>query len=212
MQRNFTPQISNLGPPVPPRWLGDTWVLRGANAQQKKAKYVRFWIILVCWEHSENVWVQIRSLGPKKLSNFFHFFAFWGVIFTWSDCLVRFIVPGRVNTTLIHLPGVWYIIISHVGPLWGLFGTHGGPQGPIWPNTGSNWEKSSGGQIYSQIWSLLSPIGLTGLESWLPHTLAWYWDSSWPPGAPKGPILTQNAPFGAPVGPRRVPAPGQSVW
>ena len=28
--------------------IGSTWVLRGPNAQQKKAKYVRFWIILVC--------------------------------------------------------------------------------------------------------------------------------------------------------------------
>ena len=27
------------------------------------------------------------------------------------------------------------------------------------------------------------------MESWLPHTLAWYWAFSWPPGAPKGPIL-----------------------
>ena len=50
----------------------------------------------------------------------------------------------------------------------------GGPKGPFWPKTGPNWEKSSGGQTWGQIWSQLPHIGLTGLESWLPHTLAWY--------------------------------------
>ena len=39
------------------------------------------------------------------------------------------------------------------------------------PKTGPNWEKSYWGQIWGQCWSLLSPIGQTGLELWLPHTL-----------------------------------------
>ena len=71
----------------------------------------------------------------------------------------------------------------------------GGPKGPIWPKTGPNWEKSSGGQIYDQIWSLLSPIGLTGLQSWLPHTLAWCWDSSWPHRSPKRTRFDPKCPF-----------------
>ena len=36
--------------------------------------------------------------------------------------------PGGFNVTLKHFPQVKYIIISHVGPLWGLLGTHGGPK------------------------------------------------------------------------------------
>ena len=36
--------------------------------------------------------------------------------------------PGGVKVTLKHFPQVKYIIISHVGPLWGLLGTHGGPK------------------------------------------------------------------------------------
>ena len=30
--------------------------------------------------------------------------------------------------------------------------------------------------------------------------MAWYWAFSWPPGAPKGPVLAQNASFGGPGG------------
>ena len=48
-----------------------------------------------------------------------------------------------------------------------------------------------------QIWSQLLPIGLTGLESWLPDTLTWYLASSGPPGPSKGPVL---APKGAQIG------------
>ena len=55
-----------------------------------------------------------------------------------------------------------------------------------------------------QIWSQLPPIGLTGLESWLPDTLTWYWASSGLPGTPKGPDLAQNAPFGGPNRPLRL--------
>ena len=79
----------------------------------------------------------------------------------------------------------------------------GGPKGPFWPKTGPSWEKSSGGQTWGQIWSQLPQIGPTGLESWLPHTLAWYWAYSWPQGAHKGPVLAQNVPFGGPGGPRK---------
>ena len=86
----------------------------------------------------------------------------------------------------------------------------GGQKGPIWPKTGPNWEKSSEGQIWGQTWSQLPLIGPTGLESWLPHTLAWYRASSGPPGTPKGPILAENVPFGGSGGTPR--APGGHTW
>ena len=85
-------------------------------------------------------------------------------------------------------------MLAHSGALLVLTG---GPKGPFWPKTGPNWEKSSGGQTWGQIWSQLPQIGPTGLESWLPHTLAWYWAFSGSPGTSKGPVLAQNAPFGS---------------
>ena len=86
----------------------------------------------------------------------------------------------------------------------------GGQKGPIWPKTGPNREKSSEGQIWGQTCSQLPLIGPTGLESWLPHTLAWYRASSGPQGTPKGPILAENAPFGGSGGTPR--APGGHTW
>ena len=48
------------------------------------------------------------------------------------------------------------------------------------------------------LWSQLPPIGLTGLESWLPDTLTWYLASSGPPEPPKGPVLAPKGPFEGP--------------
>ena len=45
-----------------------------------------------------------------------------------------------------------------------------------------------------QIWSQLPPMGLTGLESWLPDTLTWYLAIYGLPGTPKGPVFAQNYP------------------
>ena len=59
------------------------------------------------------------------------------------------------------------------GPDLGLSSPFGGSRGP---------QRATG----DQIWSQLPLIGLTGLESWLQHTLAWYRASSGPPGTPKG--------------------------
>ena len=85
-----------------------------------------------------------------------------------------------------------------------------GPKGPIWPQKDPNWEKSFWAPQRGQIWSQLLPIGLTELESWLPHTLALYRASSGPPGTPKGPVLARNAPFWGHRGPRR--APREQIW
>ena len=79
-----------------------------------------------------------------------------------------------------------------------------GPKRPCWGPIGSR--RAPG----DQIWSQLLPIGLTGLESWLPDTLAWYLASSGPPGPPKGPVLAPIGPFGGPIGSRR--APGDQIW
>ena len=85
-----------------------------------------------------------------------------------------------------------------------------GPKGPFLPKTGPNWEKSSGGQTWGQIWSQLPQIGPTDRLIELPHTLAWYWASSGPQGTPKGPVLALNAPFRGPRWTRRVP--GGQIW
>ena len=85
-----------------------------------------------------------------------------------------------------------------LGPLLGPLLHSRAPKGPFGGPRGS-WRAPGG-----QIWSQPPPIGLTGLESWLPHTLAWYWAFSWPQGTHKGPVFAQNAPFGGPGGPRRV--------
>ena len=80
-------------------------------------------------------WVQ----SSPKISKVGH----WGILNKWHFCVFLLIWckellseltkqyhhdPGRVQTTLKHYPGVWYIIISNVGPLWGLIGPYGGPQ------------------------------------------------------------------------------------
>ena len=61
-----------------------------------------------------------------------------------------------------------------------------------------------------QIWSQLPLIGLTGLELWLPHTLAWYLAFSGPPETPKGPVLGISFPFGGSRGPQK--ATGDQIW
>ena len=66
------------------------------------------------------------------------------------------------------------------GPDLGLSSPFGGSRGP---------QRATG----DQIWSQLPLIGLTGLESWLQHTLARYRASS---GPPNGPVLALSAPFG----------------
>ena len=79
-------------------------------------------------------------------------------------------------------------MLAHSGAFSVLTGAHKGPFGLTQALTR---RKALEARFMARFgpYSLLSPIGLTGLESWLPHTLAWYWDSSWPPGALKGPVL-----------------------
>ena len=87
------------------------------------------------------------------------------------------------------------IHITPLGPLTDLYGTPGpskrallAPKGPVGGPIGSR--RAPG----DQIWSQLLPIGLTGLESWLPDTLTWYLASSGPPGPSKGPVLAPKGP------------------
>ena len=86
-----------------------------------------------------------------------------------------------------------------LGPLNGPLRHSRAPKGPVLAPKGP-----FGGPIGTrraqrvQIWSQLPPIGLTGFKSWLPHTLAWYLASSWPPVAPKGPISALNVPYWPP--------------
>ena len=63
-------------------------------------------------------------------------------------------------------------VLAQIGPF-------GGPGGPRW---------APGGHI----WSQLSLIGLSVLDSWSSHTLTRYRAPSGPPGAPKGPVLAQT--------------------
>ena len=71
------------------------------------------------------------------------------------------------------MPGIGPLVGHLKGPVLALSAPFGGPRGP---------QRTPG----DQIWSQLPPIGLTGLESWLQHTLASYRASSGPPGTPKG--------------------------
>ena len=80
-----------------------------------------------------------------------------------------------------------------IGPLLGPQKPQKGPilaKNDPFGSPGGTW-RAPGGQSLSQ----LPPIGLTGLESWLPHNLAFYWASLWTPGDQKGPVLARNAPF-----------------
>ena len=80
----------------------------------------------------------------------------------------------------------WYLASS--GPPGPPKGPVLAPKGPFEGPTGSC--RAPG----DQIWSQLLPIGLTGLESWLPNTLTWYLASSGPPRPPKGPVLAPKGP------------------
>ena len=101
-----------------------------------------------------------------------------------------------------HSPWVYYITISHFGPLWSLLGTHGGPKrarfGPKRPPR-----------------SLEGPGG-PDLVPTAPHWPAWvrfmvriHFDlvsgPFWTPKALKGLVLAPKCPFGGPRGPRRAP-------
>ena len=55
-----------------------------------------------------------------------------------------------------------------------------------------------------QIWSQLPPIGLTGLESWLPDTLTWYLAFLGPQGPQKGQIWPKMPLLGVPDRPLRL--------
>ena len=110
------------------RLIHNTWCLKEVQATKNSPTvesgfFGRYW-----WVHSS-----------PKISKVGH----WGILKKWHFCVFSLIWrkellseltkqyihdPGRVQTTLKHYPGVWYMIISHVGPLWGLFGTHGGPK------------------------------------------------------------------------------------
>ena len=104
--------------------------------------------------------------------------------------------PTGIQNTSTQYIWLVRIHIMCLGPFTDLYCTPGPPKGPILapkcPFGGPRGtQRAPGGQI----WSQLPPIGLTGLESWLPHTLAWYLASSGPPVAPKGPILALNVPY-----------------
>ena len=71
--------------------------------------------------------------------------------------------------------------------------SRGAQKGPFGLKQGLTGRKAPGGRFMTRF----GPYCLTGLQSWLPHTLAWCWDSSWPHRSPK------RTPFGGPGGPPR---------
>ena len=74
------------------------------------------------------------------------------------------------------------------------------PNGPF----GGPWRSQT--VLGGHIWSQVPPICPTEWNSWLPHTLTWFWAFWWLPGAPKGPHLAQNATFRGVRGPFRRPS------
>ena len=91
-----------------------------------------------------------------------------------------------------------------LGPLNGPLRHSRAPKGPVLAPKGPfGGPRGTRMAQRVQIWSQLPPIGLTELESLLPHTLALYRASSGPPGPPNGPVLAPKDPFGGPRGPWR---------
>ena len=120
-------------------------------------------------------------LGPRRSSE-----GLGGQI--WSQLLP--IGPTGLVTWLPHTLA-WYRPSS---------GSPGAPKGPVWAeNVPFGGPRGPRRAPEDQIWSQLPPAAPPGLNSWLPHTLAWCWPSSGPPGAPKGPVLAQNVPFGGQI-------------
>ena len=79
-----------------------------------------------------------------------------------------------------------------LGPFWYPRGPKRARFGPKSPfgGPGGPWA-ALGGLISAQL-----PLnGVTGLDSWLPHTLTWYGGFLLRPRAPKVPFLAQNASF-----------------
>ena len=61
-------------------------------------------------------------------------------------------------------------------PTTGPFLWRQGPQkGPFWSTMSIFGTSKVIRHLGWQIWSQQPPIGLSALNSWLPHTLAWYW-------------------------------------
>merc|ERR1712212_1170627 len=120
--------------------------------------------------------------------------------------------PDLVPTAPNWSDWVGVMVTTHFGLVLGLLWAPLGPKrarfGPKRPFWGS--PRVLKGPRGPDLIHKLPPIGPTGLELWLPHTLPRYWVSPGPQGAPKGPVLAQNAPFGGPGGPWR--APGGQIW
>ena len=106
-----------------------------------------------------------------------------GPLFAPSESLGR---PTSIQISSTQCIWVVRIHITCLGPLTDPYDTPGpvlAPKGPFEGPRGT-WRARR-----VQIWSGLTLIGLTGLESWLPDTLTWYLASSGPPGPPKGPKM-----------------------
>ena len=103
--------------------------------------------------------------------------------------------PDLVPTAADWSDWVGSMVTKHFGLVSGLFLAPREPKGPVLalsaPFGGPRGPRRAPGD---QIWATLPPIGLTGLKSWLPHTLALYRASSGPPGTPKMPILGPKGP------------------
>ena len=91
-------------------------------------------------------------------------------------------------------------IFAQLTDLWWLTDLYGTPGPVLAPKDPFEGPRGTWRARRVQIWSQLAPIGLTGLESWLPDTLTWYLASSGPPGPPKGLVLAPKGPFEGPRG------------
>ena len=85
------------------------------------------------------------------------------------------------------------MIICHVGPLWGLLGTHGGPKtAPTWPRIAQNHQNGSK-------WHCITPNGPSGPKTVLRGIIYDYM----PCWLPMGPFRYPRGPKGPLFGPKR---------
>ena len=134
----------------------------------------------------------------QTFQNQAHIISVTGIIiyFLGTYYLYTFLSPGdsREGPTCIQncsTQCIWVvrIHITPLGPLTDLYGTPGPSKRALLAPKGPGGPIGSRRALGDQFWSQLLPIGLTGLESWLPDTMTWYLASSGPPGPPKGPVL-----------------------
>ena len=138
------------------------------------------WVRIMLTTHFDLVWGPFWvPRGPKR-DRFGPKCPFWGPQRSSEGPEGPDLVPTAANWS----DWVGVMVTRHFDLVLGLFRAPRAPKrallapkGPVGGPIGS--QRAPG----DQIWSQLPLIGLSGLDSWSPHTLTWYWA---PSGSPRG--------------------------